>query len=249
MTNIQSLKFVDTRELLPDNIALTERLATLPPQLQTARANNPQLDGQRDVPSVASWSWDFTTYIPVLAHTRSDLTVSRLAYMRNILREANRVGDEGWRTYDYEFCSQAAVDASMDWTELVPSLSLSYMQPLSNGLHPPRTPCSLCQETDHISYSCALAPFAAPSLHFLLKKPIPPHPSPLPSRLPDGSQLCESWNQGLCSAPGPSCRYKHICGSCGEAHQAKDCKLTPEGSIFKRLPKRPALRSQIASTY
>ena len=34
MPKIQALQFVDMRELLPDNIALSERLGTLPQSLQ-----------------------------------------------------------------------------------------------------------------------------------------------------------------------------------------------------------------------
>ena len=243
VAKIASLQFVDMRELLPDNIALAERLAALPQHLQVVRANNPQLDSQREVASIASWSWAFTTYVAIISQAHPNLTISRLAYMRNILREANRLGGSGWRTYDYVFRSQAAVDTTMDWAELNPTLALSYLQHTPNSPHLPRIPCSLCQEPDHVSSSCALAPLATPSQHWPPKKGPPLSPKPLPSKLPDGSQLCVSWNQGLCSAPGPICRYKHVCGSCGEDHQAKGCRLTPEGSIFKRPPKRPPPRA------
>ena len=232
------------RELLPDNIALTERLAALPQNLQVVRANQPQLDNQREIASIASWSWAFTTYIAILSQAHPELTISRLAYMRNILREASRLGGQGWRTYDYVFRSQAAVDFAIDWSELNPALALSYLQQLPSSTHLPRPLCSLCQEPDHTSTTCALAPLASPSQHWPpIRKSQLPSPKPLQSKLPDGSQLCVSWNQGLCSAPGPVCRYKHICGSCGENHQARDCNLTPEGSIFKRAPKRPPSRS------
>ena len=47
--------------------------------------------------------------------------------------------------------------------------------------------------------------------------------------------VCVSWNQGHCVAPGPVCRYKHICGLCREDHAARDCSLTPEESIFRYM--------------
>ena len=56
-------------------------------------------------------TWAFTTYIAVLSQARPDLTVSCPAYMRNILQEANRIGNDGWHTYDYVFRSQVAVDS------------------------------------------------------------------------------------------------------------------------------------------
>ena len=110
-----------------------------------------------------------------------------------------------------------------------------------------KLPCPLCHETDHQSQSCACAPLIPPSTQPPASQWAPKRPhyasqqpsSQLPSRLPDGSQLCVSWNQGGCIAMG-RCRYKHVCGSCREAHIARDCSQTPEDFIFKRQPKRPA---------
>ena len=240
VAKIQALQFVDMRELLPDNIALSERLATLPQTMQLARAQQHSI-GQREVSSITSWACAFVTYIAIVAQARPELVIGRLAYLCNIMREAYRVvGGDGWRTYDHVFRNQAAADHSLDWSEMVPSLSLAYIQP--TGMLP-RVPCPLCQESDHTAHNCALAPLAHPSQTQHPKTPQPPQqPSnnKLPSRLPDGSQLCISWNQGACSAPGPYCRYKHICGSCGEDHIARDCRQTSDSSIFKRPPKRPA---------
>ena len=155
--------------------------------------------------------------------------------MHNIIQEAARFGGDEWQTYDYVFRSQAATDLSMDWTTTNPSLMLAYMQ---SGLQPAKAPCPLCHETDHQSTSCALASISAPLHQWPPRKPSNPSTNLL-SRLPDGSQLCISWNQGNSIAFG-RCRYKHVCGSCGEGHIAKDCSQTPEDSIFKRPPKRPA---------
>ncbi len=238
VANIESLQFVDMRELLPDNIALSERLATL---LQFARAQQHSF-GQRDISSITSWACAFVTYIAVLAQKSTELIPSRLAYLRNIMREAYRTVGEGWRTYDYVFRNQAAADPSLELSEIVPALALAYLQPLG---FLPKVPCPLCQEPDHSAANCALAPLAHPSQLTVAPgsaKPrsTPPAPTKFPSRLPDGSQLCVSWNQGACSASGPVCRYKHVCGSCSKDHIARDCKMTPESSVFKRPPKRPA---------
>ncbi len=232
VVRIHSLKFVEMRELLPDNIALAERLATLPHQAVIHHNGSQLSSAQREVSSINSWACAFATYVAVLSQAHPTLVVSRLAYMRNIIREATRFGGDGWRTYDYVFRSQAAADASTDWTTTNPSLMLAYMQ---SGNQPAKPPCPLCHKSDHSSSSCALAPLSSPSQHWPPRK----SPSTLPSRLPDGSQLCISWNQGNCIAVG-RCRYRHVCGSCGEGHIARDCAQTPDDSIFKRPPKRPA---------
>ena len=242
VARIQALQFVEMRELLPDNIALAERMVTLPQQ-SFIRSPGFQVV-QREVASINSWACAFATYIAILSVAHPSLVVSRLAYMRNIIREASRFGGDGWRTYDYVFRSQAAADSSMDWASTNPSLLLAYMQ---NSAPSTKLPCPLCHETDHQSQSCALAPLIPPSTQPPASQWAPKRPhyasqqpsSQLPSRLPDGSQLCVSWNQGGCIAMG-RCRYKHVCGSCGETHIARDCSQTPEDSIFKRQPKRPA---------
>ena len=162
--------------------------------------------------------------------------------MRNILREGSRFGGQCWRTYNYVFCSQAAVDFSIDKYKLNPALALSYMQQLPSSTHSPRPLCFHCQEPDHSSTTCAFAPLASPFQHGPpIRRSQPSSPKPLPSKLPDWSQLCVSWNQGLCSASGRVCRYKHICSSCSENNWARDCSLTPdsEGSIFEQIPKQP----------
>ena len=93
--------------------------------------------------------------------------------MRNILRKAIRLGGQGRRTYDYVFHSQAAVDSSIDWSELNPALALSYLQQLPSSTHPPCPLCSLCQELDHSSTTCALAPLASPSQQWPQEIPAP----------------------------------------------------------------------------
>ena len=67
-------------------------------------------------------------HVVVLSQAHPELVVSRLAYMRNIVWEANRFGGDGWRTYDYVFRSQAAANTCIDWTTTNPSLMLIYMK-------------------------------------------------------------------------------------------------------------------------
>lgn len=119
------------RELLPDNIALADRLATLP---SNTRAFDSRPTAQREIPSIVTWCCAFSTYVAILSQAHPELVVSRLAYMGNLMKEASRFGGEGWRTYDHIFRSQAAADTSKDWTELSPSLMLSYMH---QGQGPP----------------------------------------------------------------------------------------------------------------
>ena len=236
VSKIQSLQFVDMRELLPDNMALLERLSALPQG--TAAHTATSSPKQRDIPSLTTWTCAFTTYVAVLAEARPDLTKSRLAYMRNIVREAGRFGGDGWKTYDYIFRSQAAADQSLDWSELNPSLMLAFFS--CNNPWKTINLCTLCQEHDHPSKECALAPLATSSA--LL--PATSNPKTTARQTPPAAsqQICISWNQEACMLPG-SCRYKHHCATCGHDHMARECWLTPEDSIYRRPPKRFARSS------
>ena len=156
VAKVQSLQFIEMRELLPDNITLLERLAALPNT--SALSHSKRCTPQREVSSLLTWVCAFTTYIAIMAEVRPNLIKSRLAYMRNIVREASRFGGDGWKTHDYVFRSQVAVDKNMDWAELNPSMMRAFMatRPTSNA----KPLCHLCQEADHSANSCALAPLA-----------------------------------------------------------------------------------------
>ena len=125
VAKVQSLQFIEMWELLPDNITLLERLAAL---LNTSALSHSQRHTpQREVSSLLTWVCAFTTHIAIMAEVRTDLIKCRLAYMHNTVTEASRFGGDGWKTYDYVFWSQAAVDKSMDWTELNPSMMMAFM--------------------------------------------------------------------------------------------------------------------------
>ena len=75
---IQTMEFVEMRELLPDNVALAERLEALP---STAASNHAPL---REVASITSWTCAFATYIAVVAQAHPARVCDMLAYMRLI---------------------------------------------------------------------------------------------------------------------------------------------------------------------
>ena len=60
--SIQALEFVEMRDLLPDNIALAERLEALPTHKSPAKAPE-----TREVGALATWVTAFSTYIAVVA--------------------------------------------------------------------------------------------------------------------------------------------------------------------------------------
>ena len=101
MSRIQALEFVDMRELLPDNLALAERLAALPQGLAP-----PKPPGEREITgdkALLTWVSSFATYVAIVAEAHPSRVGDMLAYLRLIVREAGKFGGNGWLTYDSVF--------------------------------------------------------------------------------------------------------------------------------------------------
>ena len=197
------------RELLPDNLVLAEHMETLP-------AKTPE---QREVGSLLTWVSSFATYIAVVAQAHPDRVPDMLAYLRLIIREARKYGGNGWLTYDMVFRHNHE-RKSDPWNYIDPSLHTAYIG--GQGL-PPLTPCRYCNEVDHRSEDCAIAPTLTPTKTPTFREPdrsqsfrstkCPPSSSQGASGLPQ-KRICISWNKGRCLFPG-ACSYQQ------SAHRAK----------------------------
>ena len=146
---VQALEFVEMRELLPDNIALGERLEALPNCPQT-----PKPTETREVSSLPTWVSAFATYVAIVADSHPTRVRDMMAYMRLIVREAMKHGRTGWATYDQVFRrNNTGPDAR--WDSLDPSLHIAYIQAQAEWS---TVPCAICNEVDHTAEQCALAP-------------------------------------------------------------------------------------------
>ena len=156
MEKIQSGQYVEMKDLLADYMALQGQLDAIHahPAYPLPVVARPRL---RDIDSPLMWIYCFLTYAAVRS---SDPQVrDLLTYGRLIIRESQRHGGNGWLEYDKVFHQQAALDESVQWNELNPSLFASTILSAHVG---PSVFCSLCQEADHHASNCALAFFQAP---------------------------------------------------------------------------------------
>ena len=227
---IQSLEFVDMRELLPDNIALSERLAALPPGLAPLKPL-----GQREIrgeKALMTWVSSFATYIAVIAEAHPQRVHDMLAYMRLIVREASKFGGTGWLTYDAVF-RRNHENSQTPWNYLDASLHQIY---IASQREKAAVPCCYCQEMDHETSECAVAAIMPRPANDLrspagaLRKG--KRPSPYTRQRP----ICNSWNAGRCTFPG-KCTFAHVCSICYGSHQASACKeLQPMATRGLRQP-------------
>ena len=234
---IQALEFVEMRDLLPDNMALAERLEALP----GSRMGQPQKNAEQwGIGLVIMWPSCFATYVAIVSQTHPERTMEMLAYMRLMIREAHKHGGNGWLTYDAVF-RRNKQGKDRAWDVLDPSLHMAYIAGQGTGL---RIPCKHCNEADHSYEDCALASLALSTKMTQQEREGLPLPSPRPLRLPFQAatasapeMICISWNRGQCVFPG-ACSYKHTCAMCDSGeHRAKDCALAHPDSIYKQ-PKR-----------
>ena len=127
---VKRIQALDMRELLPDNIALAERLAVLAP---------PKPPGEREIggdQALLTWVSSFATYVAVVAEVQPKRVGDMLAYMRLIVREASKFGGNGWLTYDSVF-RRNQEGLSTPWNVLDASLHQVY---IANQLqHPAST--------------------------------------------------------------------------------------------------------------
>ena len=122
VSRIQALQFVDMRELLSDNVALSEHLTTLPPTLGSHK--HPE---QREDSFPTTWVSSFATYVAIVAQAHPNRVKDMLAYMHLIIREATKFGSLGWMKYDAVFRRNQEGSTS-PWNVIDPSLHIAYIE-------------------------------------------------------------------------------------------------------------------------
>lgn len=219
------------RELLPDNIALAERLAALPSGLaQTKTPTEREIGGER---ALLTWVSSFSSYIAIVAEAHPERVADMLAYMRLVTREASKFGGTGWLTYDSVF-RRNHEGPEQQWNYLDASLHQVY---IANQRERVTLPCKHCHEIDHSTSDCAVTS--------ILPKTIPPaentgstgervnvkgkRPAPYTRQRP----VCSSWNAGNCRFPG-KCTYAHVCLHCYGPHPASACRehISPQSLSY-----------------
>ena len=222
---IQALEYIDMRMLLPDNIALAERLATLPQGLTPPKPpSEREIGGDR---ALLTWVLSFATYIAIVAEAHPGRVGDMLAYMRLIIREAGKFGGSGWLTYDSVY-RRNQEGSSTPWNTLDASLHQVFIASQGDRI---TVPCKHCQELDHSPTECAVAavlPGTTASTPALPSSTVtnPERPSTKGKRpIPYTRQrpICSSWNAGNCKFPG-KCTYAHVCINCYGSHPASACR-------------------------
>jgi hypothetical protein len=230
VSKIKSGQYVPMKDLLPDNMSFCTQLEALPgPHSVYAGLPKPRL---REIHSPLTWVSCLLAYVAVL--TPDTKTRNLLTYGQLVIREAQRHGGPGWLEYDKIFRQHAALDPSVQWNELNPSLHASTVMTYRSGNS---QCCTLCHEPDHGAHICALgalqaAPPSIPTASSSQGSQSQAGPIRRVTRPETLEKICISWNRGRCSFP--ACTFRHVCATCKrKGHKAKECEETPIDSQYK----------------
>ena len=196
---IQAGHFVDFKDLLPDYMALKQRVVDA--GILGSSVN--QSLRLREVTDVETWLHCFLAF--VAAKVESPETRELMAYGQIILMLARKHGGKGWKAYDTLFRQLVGAGHPLPWTELNPSMMAADV--LQSG----GQVCAFCQSHDHRKEDCALAPPSSGNDRRLR-----------PYRLTE--EVCHQFNRPA-GCTTSRCRFDHKCWSCG----ASGCRsLKPE---------------------
>ena len=210
---IRSGAHVELKELLPDNVALLQRLQETNTAGQTAGVPS----RLRDIRDPLTWVACFLAFVAAKVEHRE--TRELMAYGQIILLLARKHGGLGWTVYDSQFRQLAAAGAGASWTEINPSLMAATV--LGSGGDATGRVCSRCLAVDHGPRECALA-----SLDAYKNPPWTPPPTSRPATrfrpYHPQDEICRRFNRGTCLAS--PCRFEHVCSSCHKpGHGSHEC--------------------------
>ena len=157
------------------------------------------------------------------------------ANARLLIQEALHHRGTSWLNYDRFFCKQAAIDLSMSWNSLVPSLHTSAILGTHNSTGPL---CSLCKGSDHTTPSCSLG-YLQQGMTLNHQNLFLVADKNLQIRHPELTErICVSWNKLSCIYPG-SWSYSNICATCQVGHKARECARTSPDFEYKTVIREP----------
>ena len=232
---IRAGAYIDLKELLVDNIALTERLQEFG---QSLAIHAPQSTFKlRSIPDPLTWVFCFLGYMA--AATDSPMTRDMAAYAQIVIQQSRKHPGRGWLAYDQLFRQQRAAGINIPWNDLASSIMAATV--LRSG-----DCCSLCHSPDHTTEQCACALFADSRPNEKQASAqgqagrstrLKPYPQPLSASASSSEEACRRFNRGTCPNTGGNCAYAHTCLSCGSTtHGSARCPDRKEEHKGKGRP-------------
>ena len=207
---IRGRKFVEMKELMPDNAALRTQWAESGFSSSSLRL--------REFDDPLSWAFYFLGFLAVLS---TDKTAKELAaYGQSIIHLAQRHGGRGWQAYDRLFRQQVAAGSPLPWNELSPSLLASTV--FAGSSNRGSSSCQLCNGADHSQAACALQAGLVGS----------GGSADSPAKRAKSLEACRRFNKGECRLSQDACKFSHSCLACGAPHPISACSKFKMGQLI-----------------
>ena len=143
-----------------------------------------------------------------------------LAYSRDIIRASRQFKWPSWIIYDSSYRRYMAETGQRDWSKVDPSI---YARCFTGSARSTAW-CEVCITLDHDTSDC---PFASVQVRRNRRpSPYPAVGQPQGMRYADRMPpICLKYNKynGDCKF-GTSCKYRHACSLCQQAHPRSQCK-------------------------
>ena len=115
MTNILTGQFVESADLIPENLDVPEQVQhTI--TVSYLVPSSPSRPKRNEVIDVVTWVEYFVSLMSVVTTYAPQRSHDMLAYMSLILRTAKRFGGHAWLNYDRAFRQETAASALENWS-------------------------------------------------------------------------------------------------------------------------------------
>ena len=219
VAKIESGKFVDMAELLPDRWGAARSLAGD----ESLRAPKSR---RRTVTTILEWVQCFSIYLTVIANKQPQRIPDLLAYQRLIIESQMEYQGEAWMGYDRRFRQRAMANPHISWSTIDTTLwNLAFAGKARVAR------CTHCFSLSHPSNQCEWAPDPIPSTNYHQASAVKSQP------------ICRAWNTD--SRPGcrfANCAFNHICWYCSADPQVTD--KIHKGIFCPNHPRSATRRSQ-----
>ena len=167
------------------------------------------------IPDLGTWTQCFALFAVVVNAKEPHRFADLMAYMSTIAKASLKYKWPAWIVYDQNFRQEAADKGLKNWSQVDPSI---YTQCFTGMSISQEGWCKTCLSIDHNSENCPIK--------LTRKRPAVSLPSYVNKRFQQNpkTQICLKYNkyEGDCKF-GSSCRFQHVCSSCGGNHPVTKC--------------------------
>ena len=184
------------------------------------------------------WTWQlcFNRYVAAVAAIHPKHVPGMLAHANTVLQAAQQFEGDGWRVYDRAVRLQASSDPQAGWG-IINIVLYARTFTAATRRH---NACRFCCSREHPSQSCPWGVDSPGSRASIIQHGPRPYPQ-------GTSPCCMSWNAGACRFPR-SCRFRHVCSTCGDLHKRIECHRPPTAPPPTTTRQAPCLARMALTT-